>query len=149
MANNGLSSAEASKLLEQYGRNEIIEKKQSAILKFFSYLWGPIPWMIEVAIILSAIVQDWTDFIIISVLLFTNALVGFIEEHQADSAIDALKKNLALKAKVKRDGDWKSVDAAELVPGDLIRLKIGDIIPADCALLNTEWFKNRSVCTYR
>lgn len=141
MANNGLSSAEASKLLEQYGRNEIIEKKQSAILKFFSYLWGPIPWMIEVAIILSAIVKDWTDFIIISALLFTNALVGFIEEHQADSAIDALKKNLALKAKVKRDGDWKSVDAAELVPGDLIRLKIGDIIPADCVLLNTDGLK--------
>lgn len=141
MANNGLSSAEASKLLEQYGRNEIIEIKQSVILKFLSYLWGPIPWMIETGIILSAIVKDWTDLIIISMLLLVNALVGFIEEHQADSAIDALKKNLALKAKVKRDGEWKSIDAAELVPGDLIRLKIGDIIPADCILAKTEGLK--------
>jgi len=136
MSTNGLTTVEANKLLNQYGSNELIEKTQSPILKFLSYLWGPIPWMIEAAIILSAIIQDYTDLIIITALLLVNALVGFIEEHQADSAIKALKKNLALKSRVKRDGQWKVIDASELVPGDLIKLKLGDIIPADCILMD-------------
>ena len=79
----GLTQAEAEKRLTQYGANEIAEKKTNLFLKFLSYFWGPIPWMIEVAVILSGVVRHWTDFFIILILLVTNAVVGFWEEHEA------------------------------------------------------------------
>jgi H+-transporting ATPase len=90
--------------------------------------------MIEIAAILSALVQHWPDFGIIVALLVANGIVGFWEEYQAGNAIDALKKKLALRARVKRDGRWSTIQARELVPGDLIRLRIGDIVPADAKL---------------
>jgi len=133
---DGLSQAEAEKRLTQYGPNEIEEKKTNEILKFLSYFWGPIPWMIEVAVVLSGIVQHWPDFFIILVLLLANATVGFWEEHQAGNAIEALKARLAIKARVKRDGKWVTPPARELVPGDAIRLRLGDIVPADARLLD-------------
>ena len=132
---DGLSQAEAQKRLTQYGPNEIKEEKTNLILKFLSYFWGPIPWMIEVAVILSAVVGHWEDFGIILFLLVCNAVVGFWEEHQAGNAIDALKARLAIKARVKRDGKWINPAARELVPGDVIRLRLGDIVPADARLL--------------
>jgi H+-transporting ATPase len=132
---DGLSQAEAVKRLAQYGPNAIEEKKTNIILKFLSYFWGPIPWMIEGAVILSGVVQHWMDFSIILFLLFSNALVGFWEEHQAGNAIDALKKRLAVNARAKRDGKWTEPKSSELVPGDVIRLRLGDIIPADARLL--------------
>ena len=132
---DGLSPEEVKKRQEKYGYNEIPEKTQNAFLKFLSYFWGPIPFMIEVAIILSALVRHWTDFIIISVLLFMNAVVGFWEEYKAGNAIAALKAKLALQARVKRAGKWHTVAARELVPGDIIRLRIGEIVPADVVLL--------------
>jgi H+-transporting ATPase len=136
---NGLSQAEAQRRLEQYGANTIEEKKFNPILKFLSYFWGPIPWMIEVAAVLSALVQHWVDLIIILVLLLFNALVGFWQEYQAANAVDALKKQLALKARVRRDGQWIEIDAAQLVPGDLVRLRLGDIIPADVKLVEGDY----------
>ena len=131
----GLSQAEAQKRLTQYGPNEIKEEKTNPFLKFLTYFWGPIPWMIEVAVILSAVVRHWEDFGIILFLLLCNAVVGFWEEHQAGNAIDALKARLAIKARVKRDGKWINPPARELVPGDVIRLRLGDIVPADARLL--------------
>ncbi len=133
---DGLSQVEATKRLAQYGPNEIEEKKTNPLLKFLKYFWGPIPWMIEVAVILSAVVQHWPDFFIILVLLFANATIGFWEERQAGNAIDALKARLAIKARVKRDGKWITPAAKDLVPGDLIRLRLGDIVPADARLLD-------------
>jgi H+-transporting ATPase len=133
---SGLSSEEAKSRLARYGFNELVEKETNPLLKFISYLWGPIPWMIEVAIILSAIVQHWADFWIIAVLLLVNAGVGFWEEYQAGNAIAALKSKLALRARVLRSGLWIQVPARELVPGDVILLRIGDIVPADAMLLN-------------
>ncbi len=132
---NGLSQAEAQKRLAQYGPNEIAEKKDNPFLKFLSYFWGPIPWMIEGAVILSGVVRHWPDFFIILLLLVSNAVVGFWEEHQAGDAIAALRKQLAIKAKVKRDGKWTDPSAKEVVPGDVIRLRLGDIVPADARLL--------------
>ena len=132
---DGLSQAEAEKRLTQYGPNEIPEKKTNVILKFLSYFWGPIPWMIEAAVILSGVVKHWLDFFIILFLLFSNAVVAFWEEHQAGDAIDALKATLAIKARAKRDGKWTTPKATELVPGDVIRLRLGDIVPADARLL--------------
>src|SRR6202042_202332 len=92
--------------------------------------------MIEVAVILSAVVQHWPDFFIILVLLLSNAVVGFWEEHQAGNAIAALKAKLAINARVKRDGKWITPPARELVPGDVIRMRLGDIVPADARLLD-------------
>ena len=132
---DGLSQAEAQKRLTQYGPNEIEEKKTNLFLKFLSYFWGPIPWMIEAAVILSAVVRHWPDFAIILLLLVANAVVGFWEEHQAGNAIAALKAKLAIKARVKRDGKWINPAARELVPGDVIRMRLGDIVPADARLL--------------
>src|SRR3569623_3505146 len=132
---DGLSQTEAQKRLAQYGPNELEEKKTNAFLKILSYFWGPIPWMIEAAVILSAVAQHWPDFVIILVLLLANAVVGFWEEHQAGNAIAALKAKLAIKAQVKRDGQWTNPASRELVPGDVIHLRLGDIVPADARLL--------------
>jgi H+-transporting ATPase len=131
----GLSQGEAQKRLSQYGPNEIEEKKTNPFLKFLTYFWGPIPWMIEAAVILSAVARHWPDFGIILLLLLANAVVGFWEEHQAGNAIAALKAKLAIKARVKRDGKWITPEARELVPGDVIRVRLGDIVPADARLL--------------
>ena len=131
----GLSQAEAQQRLEQYGYNELAEETVHPLLKFLSYFWGPIPWMIEAAAILSAIVQHWADMAIILALLIVNAVVGFWEEYQAGNTIEALKAKLAPNARVRRDGEWSTIPARELVPGDVIRVRIGDIIPADARLL--------------
>ncbi|HYW94206.1 MAG TPA: plasma-membrane proton-efflux P-type ATPase [Bacteroidales bacterium] len=130
----GLTQDEAEKRAGTFGYNEIEEKSISPVRKFLEYFWGPIPWMIEAAVILSALVKDWTDFWIILVLLFTNAVVGFIEEHQADNAVEALKKKLALNARVLRDGEWRTLPSKEVMPGDIIRVRLGDIVPADAVL---------------
>ncbi|HVU10534.1 MAG TPA: plasma-membrane proton-efflux P-type ATPase [Phototrophicaceae bacterium] len=135
---DGLSGDDAQKRLQQYGYNELAERHVNPILKFLSYFWGPIPWMIEVAAVLSAVVQHWEDFAIILTLLIVNALVGWSEEHKAGNAIAALKAKLALQARVRRDGNWAAIPARELVPGDLIRLRMGDIVPADVRLLTGE-----------
>jgi H+-transporting ATPase len=131
----GLSAAEAAKRLTQYGPNKIAEKAENPFLKFLSYFWGPIPWMIEAAVVLSAVVRHWLDFGVIALLLCTNAVVGFWEEHQAGNAIAALKAQLAVNARVLRDGKWVNPKVADLVPGDVIRMRLGDIVPADARLL--------------
>lgn len=135
-SSDGLNQTEARKRLTQYGPNEIEEKKTNPLLKFLTYFWGPIPWMIEGAVVLSAVVQHWPDFFIILILLFANALVGFWEEFQAGNAIAALKATLAVKARVRRDGKWTFVATRELVPGDVVRVRLGDIVPADARLLD-------------
>jgi H+-transporting ATPase len=133
---DGLTQAEAAKRLAQYGPNEIEERKTNALLKLLSYFWGPIPWMIEAAVVLSGVVGHWPDFFIILLLLMANAIIGFWEERQAGNAIEALKARLAITARVQRDGKWMTPPARELVPGDIIRLRLGDIVPADARLLN-------------
>ena len=132
---DGLTQAEATTRLAHYGSNDIEEKKANPLLKLLTYFWGPIPWMIEVAVILSGVLRHWPDFFIILVLLLANATVGFTEEHSAGKAIDALKAQLAITARVRRDGTWVTPPARDLVPGDIIRLRTGDIVPADARLL--------------
>jgi H+-transporting ATPase len=126
-----LTSEEAANLQLSGGYNELPEKKENVLLKFLSYFWGPIPWMIEVAAILSIVVGAIVQLIIILALLLLNAAIGFWQEKQASNAVAALKKQLASRARVKRDGEWKEIPARELVPGDLVRLRLGDIVPAD------------------
>ncbi|MGZ4948818.1 MAG: plasma-membrane proton-efflux P-type ATPase [Halobacteriota archaeon] len=135
----GLSTVDATKRLQDYGPNEIAEKRVNPLIKFLSYFWGPIPWMIEVAVILSAIIQHYEDFFIILALLLLNAVVGFWEENKAANAIGLLKRKLAVNARVLRDGAWATVPARQLVPGDIVRVRLGDVVPADVKLTKGDY----------
>jgi H+-transporting ATPase len=138
---SGLSSEMIPQRLQQYGPNEITEKHVNPVVKVLKYFWGPIPWMIEAAIILSAIINHWDDFFIISLLLIINVVVGFLQENKADNAIEMLKKKLALNARVLRDSAWTQILARDLVPGDVVRVRLGDIVPADIKLFNGEYLQ--------
>jgi H+-transporting ATPase len=135
----GLSSEEVNKRIQQYGPNDIPEKKINPFVKFLRYFWGPIPWMIEAAVIMSAMINRWADFFIILMLLLINAIVGFWQEYKADTAIELLKQKLALNARVLRDGKWTQTSSKELVPGDVVRIRLGDIVPADIKLIDGEY----------
>ncbi|KAF8939562.1 H(+)-ATPase [Dissophora ornata] len=131
----GLSDQEVEERLAQFGPNELKEVKKNPILKFLGYFTGAIAYLIEVACIISAVVKDWLDFGIILALLMVNACIGFIEEAKAESALDALRQTLALKTRCWRNGHLIELDTSALVPGDVIVLRLGDIIPADGRLL--------------
>ncbi|WP_085587487.1 plasma-membrane proton-efflux P-type ATPase [Thalassospira sp. MCCC 1A01428] len=135
----GLATADAQNRLASDGPNVIAEQTQNVWWKLLSYFWGPIPWMIEVAAILSAAVQHWADFAIILIMLLLNAGVGFWQEFKADNAIAALKNQLALNARVLRDGKWREIPARDLVCGDIVSLRLGNIIPADARLVGGDY----------
>jgi H+-transporting ATPase len=135
----GLTTDEAQARLSRYGANALQEERVSPLKRLLLYFWGPIPWMIEVAAALSLALGDWGDFAIITVMLLVNAGVGFWQENKADNAIQLLKQRLALNARVLRDGAWKSVPARDLVPGDIVSLHLGNVVPADVKLLKGDY----------
>ncbi|WP_395665736.1 plasma-membrane proton-efflux P-type ATPase [Methylocella sp.] len=135
----GLTSAEAAERLKKYGPNAIEAKDEPLWHKLFGYFWGPIPWMIEAAALISLLRADWADFIVVMGLLIYNAAVGFWQDAKAASALAALKKDLALKARAMRDGAWVSVDAGTVVPGDMIDVSGGEIVPADLLLVEGDY----------
>ncbi|CAG9335428.1 unnamed protein product [Blepharisma stoltei] len=130
----GLTDEEAKFRFTRDGPNTILEKKKKPILKFLSYFWGPMPIMIWIAIIIEIVRLSYIDFVVLLILQFFNGFVGWYEERNAGNAIEALKKNLAPKAKVKRNNEWSTIDAINLVQGDRVNIKLGDVIPADCIL---------------
>jgi H+-transporting ATPase len=155
----GLSTEEARRRLELFGPNKLEHEEQNPILQvfilnfsalavpvkvsfqFLSFMWNPLSWVMEAAALVAIVLSngehrapDWEDFIGIVTLLIVNSAIGFYEERNAGNAVKALMDSLAPKAKVKRDGNWLEIESAELVPGDMISFKIGDIIPADCRL---------------
>ena len=136
---SGLSSKEAQKRYKEYGYNEIIEEHVNPVIKFLKFFWGPIPWMIEIALILSILIQHWQEFTVILILLLINGGVGFYQEYKADNAIDLLKEKLAYHVHVLRDGKWFELPSRETVPGDVIRVHLGDIIPADIKLIKGDY----------
>ena len=138
---HGLSDKEVEEKRREFGYNEIIENKKSPLLKFLGYFWGPIPIMIEVAALLSLLIHHYTDFYIIISLLLVNVLVGFWHDRKADNAIELLKEKLAPQARILRDKKWHVMPARELVPGDIIRLRLGDIIPADVRLIEGDYLE--------
>jgi len=138
-AESGLNKAEARQRIDQYGYNAIEEKEESVWHRIFRRFWGPIPWMIEVAALLSAMVQKWEDFCIIMVMLLVNAGLDFMQEHRALNALKALKEKMNLQVTVLREGVFNRIAARELVPGDIIKLRIGDIVPADVQLLSGDY----------
>ncbi len=135
----GLSSREAADRLRQYGYNEIEEQEEPLWHRIFRRFWGPIPWMIEAAAILSALVRKWEDFIIITIMLLVNGLLDFLQEHRALNALKALKNKLTQEVMVLREGRYVAIPSRELVPGDIIRLRIGDLVPADVQLCRGEY----------
>ncbi len=130
-----MTGAEAARRLAQYGENALAEHHVSIFERLARFFWGPIPWMIEIAAVLSAVLGHWGDLAIILLMLFINAGVGFWQEFKADNAIALLKQHLALKARVKRDRVWKDIEARLLVPGDAVLVKLGNIVPADLKLV--------------
>lgn len=144
----GLSSEEGGSRLQIFGPNKLEEKKESKILKFLGFMWNPLSWVMELAAIMAIALAngdgkppDWQDFVGIVVLLVVNSTISFIEENNAGNAAAALMAGLAPKTKVLRDGQWSEQDAAILVPGDIISIKLGDIVPADARLLEGDPLK--------
>jgi len=135
----GLTTSEVQARLQRYGYNAIEEKEEPLWHRIFRRFWGPIPWMIEVAALLSAIVGKWDDFIIIIIMLLVNAGLDFFQEHRALNALKALKQRLKAEIIVLREGEFRTVSARELVPGDIIKLRIGNIVPADVQLLEGDY----------
>ena len=136
---NGLSSEEAKKRLSQYGPNALEERVESRWHKLLSFFWGPLPFLIEAAAVISAARRDWPDFLVVTGLLLYNAAVGFWQDNKAADALAALKKGLAPRARVLRDNHWTTVDAAGLVPGDIVGIAAGQIVPADLVLIEGKY----------
>jgi H+-transporting ATPase len=138
-AARGLAAQEARERLARFGANEIEAKEEPLWHRVFRRFWGPIPWMIEIAAILSAVVGKWDDFGIILVMLLVNAGLDFFQEGRALNALRALRKRLAMETVVLRDGTFTTVPARELVPGDVVKLRIGNVVPADVQLLSGDY----------
>jgi H+-transporting ATPase len=144
---NGLSEAEAGKRLEIFGYNEIVEKKKNPLLEFLLRYWGPMPWLLELAMVLSFILRHYLEGIIIFVLLTVNAIIGHIHSRSSQKAVELLKKKLAIKAKILRDEKWVMKEAKEIVPGDIIAVDLGDIEPADAKIISGELSVDESALT--
>ncbi|KAL1867210.1 plasma membrane H+-ATPase [Paecilomyces lecythidis] len=136
----GLTDAEVLVRRKKYGLNQMREEKENMILKFFSYFVGPIQFVMEAAAVLAAGLEDWVDFGVICALLLLNAGVGFIQEFQAGSIVDELKKTLALKAIVLRNGRLVEIEAPGVVPGDILQIEEGTIVPADGRIVTEDAF---------
>ncbi len=143
----GLTAHEARQRLQRYGPNTIEEERRSLLLEVASHFWGPIPWMIEAAIVLTAATGRWLDLTIIGAVLLLNGTVGFWEEHQAQSAIAALRGQLALQARVRRDGEWRTIPSADVVPGDVVRVQRGEVLPADGQIVSGDCETDESALT--
>ncbi|KAL6141099.1 hypothetical protein ACLB2K_059390 [Fragaria x ananassa] len=144
----GLSSDEGQKRLQVFGPNKLEEKKENKVLKFLGFMWNPLSWVMEIAAIMAIALAngggrppDWQDFVGITCLLIINSTISFIEENNAGNAAQALMAGLAPKTKVLRDGRWSELEAAILVPGDVVSIKLGDIVPADARLLEGDPLK--------
>eukprot|EP00873_Tetraselmis_striata_P002602 jgi/Tetstr1/422866/TSEL_013657.t1 len=131
----GLPSGEVAALRERHGPNKLPEVQRSKLLQFLGYMWNPLSWCMELAAIVAIAVLDWVDFVLIVALLLLNAGIGYYEEANADGAISALMASLSPKAKVLRDGTFQDIDASELVPGDVVLVKFGEVLPADVKIL--------------
>lgn len=135
----GLASAEAARRLAQYGPNSIVDRTESKWRRLLTYFWGPLPFLIEAAAIISGLRRDWPDFAIVTGLLLYNAGVGFWQDNKAANALAALKKGLAPRARALRDGAWTSIAAADLTPGDIVNVSAGQIVPADLLLIEGDY----------
>jgi len=143
----GLTSAEAQHRLEQYGANEIPEPRAHPILALLKKFWGPIPWMLEATIVIQILLDKRGEATIVGALLAFNVAINFVEEGRANKALALLRSRLTTQARVLRDGRWQSVPAANLVPGDSVHLRMGDLSPADIRIVNGNILLDQSALT--
>jgi len=143
----GISESEAKRRLEVFGYNEVVEKKRNPVVDFLLRFWGPMPWLLELAAVLSLLLGHYIEGIIIFVLLTINAVIGHWHARGSQKAVELLKKKLAIKAKVLRDGAWTIKEAREVVPGDVISIRLGDIVPADAKIISGELSVDQSALT--
>src|SRR5271170_3577233 len=132
----GLTGAEVDTRRKESGYNEVSEEKDHPVLKFLKKFWGISAWMLELIMVLSAVLGNYSDLVVVSALLVINAVLGFMQEHRAAGVVAALRKRLQVNARVRRDSSWQLIPARDLVPGDIVRVRPGDIIPADVKLLS-------------
>src|ERR1035441_8765549 len=143
----GLTRAEVDSRRKENGYNEVAEKKGHPALKFLKKFWGISAWMLELIMVLSAVLKNYSDLIVVGALLVINAVLGFMQEHRAAGVVAALRKRLQVNARVRRDSNWQVIPARELVPGDIVRVRPGDIIPADVKLLTGALSVDQSALT--
>src|SRR5579872_4027542 len=143
----GLTHADVDIRRREHGYNEVAEKKGRPVIKFLGKFWGISAWMLELIMVLSAVLGNYSDLAVVGALLIVNAVLGFIQEHRAAGVVEALRRRLQVSARVRRDSSWQVVPARELVPGDIVRLRSGDIIPADVKLLTGALSVDQSALT--
>ncbi|MFC3985208.1 HAD-IC family P-type ATPase [Streptosporangium jomthongense] len=143
----GLSSAAARDLLAQYGPNTVPEQRPRLAARIAAKLWAPVPWMLEITIALEAALGKWLEAAVVAVVLALNAGLSLVQEGRAQAAVELLRRRLAVTARVYRDGAWQPIPAAELVPGDLVHVRVGDLAPADLRLSEGEVLVDQSALT--
>jgi plasma-membrane proton-efflux P-type ATPase len=143
----GLTSAAVDVLRKEHGYNEVAEQKGHPVLKFIRKFWGISAWMLELIMVLSAVLGKYSDFAVVGALLVINAILSYVQERRAAGVVAALRRRLQVSARVKREGNWQVIPARDLVPGDIIRVRPGDIIPADVKLLNGTLTVDQSALT--
>jgi H+-transporting ATPase len=143
----GLKGSEARDRIGLFGYNEVVEEKKNPVVEFLLRYWGPMPWLLELAIVLSIVLKHYLEAGIILALLTINTIIGQIQSRGSQRALEALKKRLAVKAQALRDGEWVTLEAREIVPGDIISIGLGNIVPADAKLLTGDLSLDQSVLT--
>jgi magnesium-transporting ATPase (P-type) len=143
----GLARAEVDTRRKENGYNEVAEKKGHPVLKFLKKFWGISAWMLELIMVLSAVLGKYSDLVVVGALLVINAVLSFMQESRAAGVVEALRKRLQVNARVRRDSSWQVIPARELVPGDIVRVRPGDIIPADVKLLTGALSVDQSALT--
>jgi H+-transporting ATPase len=146
-AETGLPAGEIQNRTKRYGYNEVPERKENLLLRFAKKFWGLTAWMLELIIAISWLLHRFVDLAIVAGLLVLNAIISFFEEQRASGAVSALRKNLQVNTRVLRDGAWKPLPARELVPGDIVRLRPGDFVPADVKIVSGELAVDQSALT--
>jgi plasma-membrane proton-efflux P-type ATPase len=146
-ADTGLAHAEVDVRRKEHGYNEVAEEKGHPVLKFLEKFWGISAWMLELIMVLSAVLGKYSDLAVVSALLVINAVLSFMQERRAAGVVEALRRRLQVNARVRRDSSWQVIPARELVPGDIVRVRPGDIIPADVKLLTGALTVDQSALT--
>ena len=144
---DGLSTEEADNRIKKFGYNAIVETKKNSFIEFFKRYWGPMPWLLEFAMVLTVILKHYVESEIIFTLLTLNAIIGYLQSQNSQKAVEMLKKKLEIKSKVLRDGKWILKDAKDIVLGDIITIKLGDLVPADVNIISGEISADESALT--
>src|SRR5208282_461809 len=143
----GLSAAKVASQRAKFGPNAIVEEEVHPLKRLARQFWAPVPWMLEATIVLQVAIGQWLTALLIAMLLVFNVMLGVIQESRADAALALLKQRLSLKSRVKRDGAWVDAPAADLVPGDIVQVSLGEVVPADLMLVSGSLLVDQSMLT--